>query len=450
MISNDSRLMHETVVRDIVSIINDAKDYDALEWLKKGQNVGSIAKRANNLVIVFPAIVSSSISIGTAILMTRAIEKKCISLLQILFSSMQLTNIDNMNDYVAQFHKNMSMGNKITLDDFLTDMNSLVAEGAITVDKAKYDMVMEGMKDINHVIDMSFNESSIGDYRIAKDPIGPVTVFKEARDPSDPDEILHQRALELERARRTRVTANTDIKFNSPLGASARDNTEMYAKQILSTADVKKANELTPTNVVVNFINRDDSSVVNVSGVIGVKVKMYPVDSMEIISRLASKAKDTNTLFNLVRATTREISFFKDLAFAIDKAKLDAINISKDSGNLKMFKLLERRAAKNKFYKLIRKNDASPITSLIISKEDCEYLRKYNNFDLEKAYNARTILAAYNLLDLTIVDESLELANFMFDDGDDSFETVPFDGLEKESGDNSYKKVINLMSKVNR
>ena len=69
---------------------------------------------------------------------------------------------------------------------------------------------------------------------------------------------------------------------------------------------------------------------------------------------------------------------------------------------------------------------------------------------MEKSYITRTILESYNLMDIVIADESLEVARFLFDDGDGIFETMTFDSLEKEAKDSSYKKVINLMSKINR
>ena len=99
---------------------------------------------------------------------------------------------------------------------------------------------------------------------------------------------------------------------------------------------------------------------------------------------------------------------------------------------------------------MLKKNDASPITSLIISQEEVEYLKKYNNIDMEKSYVTRSILEAYNLMDIVIADESLEVAKFLFDDGDGIYDVLPFDALEKEAKDSSYKKVINLMSKINR
>ena len=119
------------------------------------------------------------------------------------------------------------------------------------------------------------------------------------------------------------------------------------------------------------------------------------------------------------------------------------------SNNARMFKVLERRAAKNKFYRLIKKNDASAITSLVLSSYEVEYLKQLN-IDMEKSYNARSILEAYNLMDIVIADESLEIARFIFDDGDGVYEALTFDALEKQSNDNTYKKVVNLVSKINR
>ena len=55
----------------------------------------------------------------------------------------------------------------------------------------------------------------------------------------------------------------------------------------------------------------------------------------------------------------------------------------------------------------------------------------------------------YNLMCLCIVDEEVEVARFLFD-GDKYFQDYSFNALERETGDANYKKIINLMSKMNR
>lgn len=446
---NQCQQLHETIVRDIIDVMNDVKNFDQIEWIRNRNNVGSIAKRTSNLILVFPVICSTSINIQTATIITKAIERKCVSLLQILFSSMQLTSVDNMYDYLKQFHTNLDLRSGLTLDDFMGIMDKLVDEGTIEVnDMELYQAVREDMNNINYYLSTELNPSSINDYRMRKDMFGESYIVKEANG----DKPFGKYQDDIEKM--------INKSVNSSVRKQAKDihnNNKDISKQVdyfryqLSTGEVQKANELMPTTMMVNFTTKNDNGTYyTTSGIIGVKAKLYPVDAMDICNRISSKYKDSNGLFNLVRASTREISFFKDLAFAIDKARIDAVNMAKESNNAKMFKVLERRAQRNRFSSLLKKNDASPITSLIVSQEEVEYLKKYNSVDMEKSYVTRSILENYNLMDIVIADESLEIAKFLFDDGDGVFETLTFDSLEKEAKDSSYKKVVNLMSKINR
>ena len=461
---NDCRQLHETVVKDIVDVIGDIKDFDQIDWINNKNSTGSIAKRASNLVLVFPVIVSNALSMETAMIINKAIERKCCSLLQILFSSMQFANTDNLIDYLRKFHTNLDLKSGMDLDEFLGIMDKMVDEGTVIVNKEMYEAIKEDMHNIDYHLSTDFNPVSINDYKIVNNYFGESSVVCEANSRNLNTGIYDDKDLiaAMNRSINKRVDKSIAKSFkkgitvnnNNNIGKadrnmSAKDATDYFSKQLLDN-DIKKANELMPTTMVVNFISTSDDgrNSERVTGVIGVKAKMYPVDSMDICNRLSSKIKDRNGLFNLVRASTREISFFKDLAFAIDKAKLDAVYMASDSNNARMFKVLERRAAKNKFSRLIKKNDASAITSLVLSQYEVEYLKQMN-INMEKSYNARSILEAYNLMDIVIADESLEIAKFIFDDGAGVYEALTFDALEKQSNDNTYKKVVNLVSKIN-
>ena len=455
--------MHETVVKDIVDVISDIKNFDQIDWINNRNSTGSIAKRASNLVLVFPVIVSNALSMETAMIINKAIERKCCSLLQILFSSMQFANSDNLIDYLRKFHTNLDLKSGMDLDEFLGIMDKMVDEGTVIVNKEMYESIKEDMHNIDYHLSTDFNPVSINDYKIVNNYFGESSVVCEADSRNLNTGIYDDKDLiaAMNKSINNRVDKSITKAFkkgitvNNNMGGkdrnmSAKDATDYFTKQLLDN-DIKKANELMPTTMIVNFISASDDGrdSERVTGIIGVKAKMYPVDSMDICNRLSSKIKDRNGLFNLVRASTREISFFKDLAFAIDKAKLDAVYMASDSNNARMFKVLERRAAKNRFSRLIKKNDASAITSLVLSQYEVEYLKQMN-INMEKSYNARSILEAYNLMDIVIADESLEIAKFIFDDGDGVYETLTFDALEKQSNDNTYKKVVNLVSKINR
>lgn len=481
---NDPRKIHETIVRDVYDIINDTKDFDNIEWMRTKNNTGSIARRAANLTLVFPVLVSTALSIDKAIIISKALERKCATLMQILFSSIQVTSAKDLGEYISQFHSNLNTKN-LDLGDFINAVDTLANEGAITItDRDVYDTVMEDMKNINYYIDTALTETSVNDFKIKKNMYGEQSVVLEKKITINPNNVslgtaavVSDNPLPSPSQTRTAGSANfttggsrtrtlntiknniinNDIRTKETVtnktvvdaNNSGKDAATIFKTQ-LTQAELNKANELVPTTMFVNFISKSkdgDAITVN-NGVVGIKCKMYPINSMDIIYRISSKYDDNNWLINLIKASTREISFLKDFLFAIDKAKLDAINMSKETNSAKMFRTLERRSSKNVLYTLLKKNNAAPITSLVISQEEIEYLKKYNNLDLEKVYNARVILEKFNLMDIVIVDEVLETAKFLFDDGDGVFETLTLDALEKEAKDSSYKKVVNLMGKL--
>lgn len=481
---NDPRKIHETIVRDVYDIINDTKDFDNIEWMRTKNNTGSIARRAANLTLVFPVLVSTALSIDKAIIISKALERKCATLMQILFSSIQVTSAKDLGEYISQFHSNLNTKN-LDLGDFINAVDTLANEGAITItDRDVYETVMEDMKNINYYIDTALTETSVNDFKVKKNMYGEQSVVLEKKVTINPNNaslgtaaVVSDNPLPSPSQTRTAGSANfttggsktrtlntiknniinNDIRTKETItnktvvdaNNSGKDAATIFKTQ-LTQAELNKANELVPTTMFVNFISKSkdgDAITVN-NGVVGIKCKMYPINSMDIIYRISSKYDDNNWLINLIKASTREISFLKDFLFAIDKAKLDAINMSKETNSAKMFRTLERRSSKNVLYTLLKKNNAAPITSLVISQEEIEYLKKYNNLDLEKVYNARVILEKFNLMDIVIVDEVLETAKFLFDDGDGVFETLTLDALEKEAKDSSYKKVVNLIGKL--
>lgn len=439
---NKYEMIHETQLRDIVNLITGTKEVIDNHFRKNGKNmpIGSIAKQASGLTLVFPVIISDTLNINTAMIISKAIERKCVSLLQMLFASIQISDAKTVQDFVGKFHHNIDT-RMVSFDDFLDAVTYEHNSGNLIVnDKDTYDMVMEDMKNINHVLSTEFNKTSINDYMVVNS-FGEQMVYCESKD------------NQYSKYRIDTDHFDVNVKVNQPSSGNNRNNTkdktDYFTKQLLPN-EVKKANELLPTLMYVNFTHSEEGKEsIETTGVIGVKAKMYPVSSADIIDRVISKNKNSG-LFGLIRASTREISFFKDFLFAIDKAKLDAKYASKDSNNASMFKVLERRAAaKMVNSKLLKNNDASPITSLVISQAEVDQI-KQSNFDLEKSANARTILNAYNLMDIVVVDETLEIAKFMFDDDNGVYEALTFDALEKQNADNSTKKIVNLLSKANR
>lgn len=486
-------IVQETIIRDIIDIVNDAKDLESLDaYLNRKNTMISLARNTANLTAVFPVFCSTNINIQNASMVAKAIERKCATMMQLLFSANQMTNYDNAVDYLKQFHTNLKVSDRITVDNTLdavdkiisqmesVDMVNNISNNIISFNEAQ-EIIKRDMKNINNVLPDSISENSLNSFRIKNNN---VHLIKEAIDDTrDQDEYfmrqqnmhlndlnIHSKinqlgAAEDEAEMRQQKILMNDLEIeekrrklneptNQPKPMSGKDIAAMNVGSVpkLLESDVKKANELVPTVMQVSIYNTSkDGVVVPMTFLIGVKAKLYSVNSNDIVNKVITKSKDTNFFLKFIRATTREISFFRDFVFAIDKAKLDAISQSRKGSSNKMWKILERRAKMSKLKRWISKsNDAMAISSLAVSQEDVEYIKAVEKIDIENPRVIRPIMEAYNLMHFIIVDELTETCKFISDTGDDVYEIISFSHLERESGDGAYKKVINLMSKISR
>lgn len=219
----------------------------------------------------------------------------------------------------------------------------------------------------------------------------------------------------------------------------------------LVSNDVRKANELVPTMMIVNFkVIDDEIGEINRQMVIGVKAKIYEIEPSDMINKVITKHTDSDVLLKLVKVGTREISFVKDFLLAINDAKLDALSKSRRGSTNKLFKVLERRSLKGRIGRTLKaKNYYKAITTIVISQEEAEELLK-NNVNVSDVKTIRAIMEKLNIMCFVIIDESAEAARFIFDTGDDTYETIPFTQLEREQKDGMSRKVINLIAKMNR
>lgn len=421
--SNECKALHETFVKELIDLIDTIRDTNIEEILdsknRSKYSKTSLAKLTDNLVCVFPVMVSSSMSIDTAIMVMKAIERKAAVMLQLLFSAYQLQDSENLVDVLAQFHSNIKLNDKMDVDDVISVMDRITEGAGVKVDYNALKAIREDMRNIQFYFEENVNPHSLNDISIGRDPYN-----------------------------RSTIVEGFDRNCRGNFGArSVNDVSKSFAAN-----DIKKANELMPTTLAVNFYAGDTENHVLIEGaVIGVKARLIPVASNDIVNHVISKIEDKNWLLQLLRATTRETSFAKDFLFAIDKAKIDALSHSRQGSSNPMWKVLERRAMGSKLKRLLGSNNSyMAITTLCVSQEDVDYVKKEYNIDIEDPSNISPLFTNYNLMCVCIVDEALEVAKFMFDTGDGNWENYSFSSLEREDKDNTYKKVVNLMTKVAR
>ena len=423
-------IIHETIVRDIVDLINTARNTDFID-LKNDVSIKSISHASDAMTLVVPIPTSTAVSVSSASMVAKSIERKYATMLQMVFSAININNSDNGIDYLRRFYTNLKMDDKLSLDSYMDFMASLPLDESVNPIEYKNELrsVMEDLKyHTSYLVKEAFNPVSLSDYRLVN------TYGRE--------KIIHKN--------KKITTSIYEVDLSDDLDFRREKNYNDAIKNQLIATDVKKANEIVPTMMVVNFVNMVDGvEKVESSMVIGVKAKIYPINSEDMMERLYSKNQDRNGFLKLIRATTREISFFKDFIFAIDKAKIDALSSSRRGSSSKIWKILERRAVKSRLRRaLMQPNDASAISVICISQEEVEYLKKNFNVHVDNARVIRPIMESYNLMGVVIVDELNEVCKLIFDTGNDEYEKVSFRSMEKESSDNDFRKMINLMTKM--
>ena len=396
MNKRDINGIHETVISDLGKLF---EKFDGIDIIKKtfGSNKGninsasSIAKAASNLVLTFPVLVDESVSLNTAQILTRAIEGKALVMLQLLFSAISVQSLkddETAFDVIGKIHKNL---NSDDIEDYIQRMETMATNESYEA----LDHLMKTIREENIAIDTyTFNESY----------------------PAPIDEDANTKSM-------------NDVK-NRTTGGFIAD---------IKDTDIKKVNNMMPSVLVVKLHNKNSQITTNVA--VGVKAKIQYVPQDEVIYRISSKNKDKNMLFNFIRSTTREISFLKDFLFALDKAKLDAIKIQKSSNSV--WKILERRAVRNRVRMFNNDGGYGGIVSLVISADTLATLNKEYGFKASIS-EVENLISQYNLLSFFVADDVNERATYLFDDASRQFTTVSYTALEKTDS-KDYKKIINLL-----
>lgn len=475
-------------------------------------NKSSIMNVSKDLVMSFPVICSTSLSSDTVLMIQKAIEINCVTTLQMIFASASLQG-NNGIDVIKQWHNNIS--GDVSMDDYFDYIESLgdglsnlaiksTFESVDYVKKYGPMMIAECKRNEVFYPESSFSESSLLSFELSNgrdgelniktvkevytDPVTgnvPVTIG----DPSSPSgvRVVYLSPKEYNEMVKNGKMSDSLVKtlediynknYNREVDKEKNemektkfvmdqiktiqqqlDSKQAYIQKQLLDSDIKKANELVPSMMVIRYtalgkeIGFTPGANVKVVDefVAGVKARLIGCDSVEIMDRIRLALENKVDLKNFIRATTGEIRFCKDFLLAVDQAKIEAKRNSKLSKTSPIWRALQNRSTKSVFKRISKKtNTAAAITTLVISSEEVNRLNTMYNIDLYNIPKLRQVMEAYNFMEVVIVDEALEVARFLFDNGDKYFQDYSFTALRKEVSESELKKVVNLMSSVNR
>lgn len=412
------KTIHENeLFTGLLNIAVDGIDNVTSKIFADTKNVNSINRSAKDFVLTFPVFVSDSLDKNSMMTVASALERKYANLLLILFNSMNDLSDSDVKSYIRKFHINMNDEYDIQhitkiaesmyeyaqrLDPLFnakqnTSMKAIMADLKNNTDYVLPHSVSEC--GINGVVDM-INESKKDNNKNNGDPVG--DIVKNKVDTSKP--------------------------------------TSYHTKSGLTPSDCKKANEMTPTIITIQYYSTKQSEVTR-QFMVGVKAKIYPIDSDTIVSKLMNADRNRGIL-NFIRATTREISFAKDFLFTIDALKKDAIRAARNRESMKDWKRLENRSRLVKINRITGMNLAQAISTVVITQNDADRLAEYD-INMDNPGVVSYIMNKYSLLGMVIVDQEYELIKLMFD-GDRGLEEMTLKSLKKS---NPAKDLVTLLGK---
>lgn len=441
MIHHNSAIQ-EGVLRDIVELLSDNVNgfvdpgdvNSSIGKLLNSRNNGkyfrSITKATSNLILTFPMIVDNSVSIETASMVSKAVEKKIVLMLQMLFSAISVTNNKDAFDFVSKIHKNLTSDDVLS---YINKMDSIPYRESTTLDfdQINKDLVRLIKEDSSRELSYDLRPAlEASDKRIDQRDLN-MKHLKNAQKLNSADK---KRMLDMQK--------ESDRKIKELEDKIARQS--FYVDTGINQPEIKKANEMVPSIMVVRFRSGEHNEAVG-EAVIGVKVKLIYVNQADMIERIILKSGDQNSLFEFLKATTGEISMFKDFMFALDRAKLDIFSRSAKSSPI--WKLLERRANVSRTNSFFNNNNGAgtAIATLLVSQDTMDILKKEYNFNPRNTSKLINIMTDYSAMGFIIANDVTEKVQMLFDDNDLSFETLSYSSLEREDK-NQYKKVINLLA----
>lgn len=271
------------------------------------------------------------------------------------------------------------------------------------------------------------------------------------------NKILNDRMKTYQKAQseRDKQDAENEKQQKEDQKSTSRDNDWRDANRMhnntafLKDQDIKKMNDALPSILIVKFYQKNSDG--GVSGVatefiIGIKSKVVPITTTEILRRIMNDNKDGQKFLKFMRVITGELKA-SDVLLGLSRITDDVKSYKVKGARGDIWTLLQNRAvAAKEQVRSGKHNDFSAITTVLISQQDADELYREENFDINDPKNAIHFMQSYNLMGFAIADDSNEVLHLLLDNGSKNFEDISYRMLERETQDSTYKKLINLMA----
>ena len=427
------------ILNDISEVVKSVSTLVRTNSSAMKKNNDSLAKKAKEGILQFPAICSNSLDADTLSMASKALERNYATFAQIVYTMncvAQVDEIKGVGDFINKFHTNI--GNTGTIDV----LNLALKEALEDYSQTELDgMVLETIlcKGSTNTI-IHENSINLKEYMSGFN----LDVLNDLFIPAD----IRKEIIEENIAYNKNHRKYGDSLLEAEDEKNPNLNRVVIPSKVLDNNELKKANELVPTTLTlkINFMDKNGNLAGERTFNIGVKVTLHPASSEEIINNLCS-ARDTG-FFKFIRWTTGELSLVKDVLLNLNEIKLDVVN--KTAGKSGWFSTFKRLKAKSTILSKFSKGAQGfhPLGTIIISMDEAEIIKNKSGLDLTRVSDVKKVMDKFMLLGFVILDPATQTAMFIFDDSPD-FEMQPFSGLKRE-GNGSNTDLKELLKVMNR
>lgn len=414
--------MIDTVLGKILSVVKGGTGKQAYDYLKPSEKYKSIARQSDKAICQFPVIASKAMTYDTATMIIKACERNFTTFMGVVIGLNQVIDSNTgAVDYISRFHTNTDD----TIERVGGYIDTKVNESVSPIDKKEMQRLL---LEANVEFGSQFEAQSLNDR------------YK----PVDIKSIL---ATESVASGEVVVGMSDEEKSNAAL---SNKMVEPPFKSILKDSDVKKANELVPSLMSVQLVQRNDAGQnIPIHFLLGIKAVLHPVGSVEMINNVF-KAFDKGSrgkFFDFLRWTTGEISFIKDLVLGLDEVKRD-ISAERNKKESPWWNILRNRNSMGRFRRWTKTAPLLPNATIAMTQAEVDNLRANTGVDILDPGSAVQVMQQLGLLQFIVVDDANDVAYFLID-GQTKFQTYTFNALQRDNGD-AEKQAMRLIKQMNK
>ena len=394
----------------------------------------SIARGANDATIQFPCLVSRSCPIDMANSCMRLLDRTYAEFVKIYFSMNNTIDISvdpTPAHYLKKYHQNLSLESK---DSPIHDDTEVY----VSEDKnvcVSYEPTSKGYFSIKEENARQL-KPALSQYDLKPFPGMAMEAPFDIPDNADSPVFTQAGQDAILGAAIAKGARENEKRINDRMGTAASIGKNIYAPK-LTDSDAQKANDMMPYGVEIKLmaINGEQEFVNYMTFIVGVKAVLHPIDSDDMTTNIIRTLTNSSNVFNFIRWTTGEISFFKDFLFNVKNIRDDVRGRS--SSNNPYFAALKRAKNAGMSVSRLGLHKMIPNATVIITDSECEYL-KSRGYDLTKPKIAKLLISKLFLMTFVILDEASRTISILYD-GSDDFQVYSIESLERDVAMSSSK-----------